>query len=229
MTFSEIVFIIPLVFFKSGSKMKVLLVNGSPHEKGCTYTSLKEVADTLEENGVSTEIHWIGNGEVAGCRGCGYCRKKGGCVIDDDVNRISERLDEFDGFVFGAPVYYAGPAGQLTAWMDRFFYSNAGRFDGKVAASVVNARRGGNSASFERLNQYYLMNCMVVPGSQYWNMTHGLTPEDVAKDKEGLQTMRTLGRNMAYLLKCFESGRKEGLEFPKREPATPTHFVMSKE
>ena len=151
--------------------MKVLLVNGSPHEKGCTYTSLKEVADTLEENGISAEIHWIGKGDTPGCKACGYCGKNKRCVIGDDVNAISERIDEFDGFVFGAPVYYSGPAGQITAWMDRFFYSNSGKFDGKVAASVVNARRGGNTASFERLNQYYLMNCMIVPGSQYWNMT----------------------------------------------------------
>jgi multimeric flavodoxin WrbA len=209
--------------------MKVLLINGSPHENGCTNTSLGEVARTLEENGIQTEMFWIGNGDVPGCRGCGYCRKKGRCVIDDSVNRVSERLDEFDGLVFGAPVYYSGPAGQLTSWMDRFFYSNAGRFDGKVGAAVVNARRGGNSASFERLNQYFLMNCMIVPGSQYWNMTHGFTPDDVRMDREGLQTMRTLGRNIAWVLKCAEAGKTAGLEFPKREAPTPTHFIKPKE
>ena len=205
--------------------MKVLLVNGSPHEKGCTYTSLKEVADTLEENGISAEIHWIGKGDTPGCKACGYCGKNKRCVVGDDVNAISERIDEFDGFVFGAPVYYSGPAGQITAWMDRFFYSNAGKFDGKVAASVVNARRGGNTASFERLNQYYLMNCMIVPGSQYWNMTHGNRMEECEQDLEGLQTMRTLGRNIAWILKCIEAGKKAGIEHPQREPVQRTNFI----
>ncbi|MBE6523121.1 MAG: flavodoxin family protein [Thermoplasmata archaeon] len=205
--------------------MKVLLVNGSPHEKGCTYTSLKEVADTLEENGISAEIHWIGKGDTPGCKACGYCGKNKRCVIGDDVNAISERIDEFDGFVFGAPVYYSGPAGQITAWMDRFFYSNSGKIDGKVAASVVNARRGGNTASFERLNQYYLMNCMIVPGSQYWNMTHGNRMEECEQDLEGLQTMRTLGRNIAWILKCIEAGKKAGIEHPQREPVQRTNFI----
>ena len=205
--------------------MKVLLVNGSPHEKGCTYTSLKEVADTLEENGISAEIHWIGKGDTPGCKACGYCGKNKRCVVGDDVNAISERIDEFDGFVFGAPVYYSGPAGQITAWMDRFFYSNSGKFDGKVAASVVNARRGGNTASFERLNQYYLMNCMIVPGSQYWNMTHGNRMEECEQDLEGLQTMRTLGRNIAWILKCIEAGKKAGIEHPQREPVQRTNFI----
>ena len=209
--------------------MKILLINGSPHENGCTYTSLKEIADTLEANGVSAEIHWIGKGDTPGCRACGYCKSKGKCVIDDDVNKVSERFDEFDGFVFGAPVYYSGPAGQITSWMDRFFFSNAGKFGGKIGASVVNARRGGNTATFERLNQYYLMNRMIVPGSQYWNMTHGNTVDDVLKDKEGLQTMRTLALSIAWLLKCFEVGKKEGLEFPEAESPIRTNFIMPKE
>jgi len=209
--------------------MKVLLVNGSPHEKGCTYTSLKEVADTLEGKGISTEIHWIGSGDVPGCKACGYCRSKGCCVRDDDVNSIGSRIDEFDGFVFGAPVYYSGPAGQLCSWMDRFFYAYGKKVRGKVAASVVNARRGGNTASFERLNQYYLMNDLVVPGSQYWNMTHGRTPDDVMKDREGLQTMRTLGSNMAWILKCIEAGRKAGIDYPEREPPQVTNFIMDKD
>ena len=205
--------------------MKVLLVNGSPHEKGCTYTSLKEVADTLERNGVETEIHWIGKGDVAGCRNCGYCRSKGECVIKDDASEMQKRIGEFDGFVFGAPVYYSGPAGQICSWMDRFFYVNGAAFDGKVGAAVVNARRGGNSASFERLNQYFLISNMIVPGSQYWNMTHGFTPEDVMKDEEGLQTMRALGSNIAWILKCLEAGRKAGVEPPVREPRRATHFI----
>ena len=205
--------------------MKVLLINGSPHEKGCTYTSLKEVADTLEKNGIGAEIHWIGKGDIPGCTGCGACRDKGKCVIDDDVNSVAARIDEFDGFVFGAPVYYSGPAGQLTSWMDRLFYTSGRKMRGQVAASVVNARRGGNSASFERLNQYYLMTNMVVPGSQYWNITHGTKPEDVLKDEEGLQTMRTLGNNMAWVLKCIDAGRKAGIDYPQPEPPLRTNFI----
>ena len=205
--------------------MKVLLVNGSPHEKGCTYTSLSEVAKTLEENGIQTEIHWIGKGDIIGCKACGYCKQKGRCVTDDDVNRVSERVEEFDGFVFGAPVYYSGVAGQMNTWMDRFFYVNSSKMGGKVGASVVNARRGGNSASFERLNQYYLICGMIVPGSQYWNMTHGNTVDEVVQDKEGMQTMRALGRNMAWLLRSIEAGKKEGLQFPQREPWERTNFI----
>ncbi len=209
--------------------MKVLLVNGSPHENGCTYTSLKELADTLEGNGILTEIHWIGKGDVPGCRACGYCKKNGRCVMDDDVNGIGQRINEFDGLVFGAPVYYSGPAAQLCSWMDRFFYSYGVKCRGKVAASVVNARRGGNSASFERLNQYYLMNHMIVPGSQYWNMTHGISPDDVRIDEEGLQTMRSLGRNMAWILKCIDLGKENGIVFPGVEPPQRTNFIRPKE
>ena len=205
--------------------MKVLLVNGSPHEKGCTYTSLREVADALEQNGIETEIHWIGNGGIPGCKACGYCKKTGKCVINDDINAIGDRIGEFDGFVFGSPVYYSGPAGQICAWMDRFFYTYAGKLDGKVGACVVNARRGGNSASFERLNQYFLISSMVVPGSQYWNMTHGNTVEEVVKDAEGMQTMRTLGRNIAWILKCIEAGKKAGVELPEPEPRVRTNFI----
>lgn len=208
--------------------MKVLLVNGSPHEKGCVFTSLSEVAKTLNGNGIETEIHWIGKGDVHGCTGCGSCVRTGRCVFDDDsVNGISARIGEFDGFVFGAPVYYSGPAGQICSWMDRFFYSSDGsKLEGKPAACVVNARRGGNSASFERLNQYFLMNSMPVVGSQYWNMTHGFTPDDVRQDGEGLQTMRTLGRNMAWLLKCIDAGKKAGIEFPEcPEERLVTNFV----
>lgn len=205
--------------------MKVLLVNGSPHEKGCTYTSLREVADALEQNGIGTEIHWIGRGEIPGCKACGYCKKKGECVIDDDTNGIGRRIDEFDGFVFGSPVYYSGPAGQICSWMDRFFYSYGGRLRGKAGACIVNARRGGNSASFERLNQYFLICGMVVPGSQYWNMTHGNTVDEVRKDAEGMQTMRALGSNMAWILKCIEAGKKAGVELPDPEPRVRTNFI----
>ena len=205
--------------------MKVLLINGSPHEKGCTYTDLCEIAETLAKNGVDSEIYWIGKGDVAGCKGCGYCKKKGECVIKDQVNELGKRVGEFDGFVFGSPVYYSGPAGQLCAFMDRFFYTYGRQLDGKVGACVVNARRGGNTATFERLNQYFLITNMIVPGSQYWNMTHGFTPEDVRQDLEGLQTMRALADNIAWILKCIDAGKKAGIEKPAREPRQATHFI----
>ena len=208
--------------------MKVLLINGSPHENGCTYTSLREVADTLEKEGIGAEIHWIGKGDIPGCRSCGYCKKNGKCVIEDDINAVAKRIAEFDGFVFGAPVFYSGPAGQMNSWMDRFFYSNGGRLAGKIAASVVNARRGGNTASFERMNQYYLISKMIVPGSSYWNMTHGFTPDDVRKDKEGLQTMRDLAKNIAWILKSIDAGRKNGVELPEFEKKELTNFIMPK-
>jgi len=209
--------------------MKVLLVNGSPHEHGCVYTALKEVADRLESQGIGTEIHWIGKGDISGCRSCMYCVKHGRCCIDDDASSITDRIPEFDGFVFGAPVYYSGPAGQMCSWMDRFFYSSKGRLDGKIAASVVNARRGGNTESFARMNMYYLMNNMIVPGSQYWNMTHGFVPEDVKKDLEGLQTMRALADNISWLIKCIYAGEEAGIEKPAREPWIPTHFMSPKD
>ena len=205
--------------------MKVLLVNGSPHQNGCTYHSLKEVADTLKAEGIESEILWIGGNEVPGCKACGSCSKKGRCVIDDSVNDITARFDEFDGFIFGSPVYYSGPSGQICSWMDRFFYTNGRRMAGKVAASVVNARRGGNSASFERLNQYYLMTNMIVVGSQYWNMTHGNRPEEWEQDLEGRQTMRTLGKNIAWILKSIEAGRKNGVVPPKYEETVRTNFI----
>jgi len=208
--------------------MKVLLVNGSPHKEGCTYTSLKEVAKTLEENGIQTEIHWIGQGDIPGCKACRYCKTKGECVYKDDVNEVGARVGEFDGFVFGAPVYYSGPAGQITTWMDRFFQVYGSKLRGKVGASIVNARRGGNSASFERLNQYLLISSMVVPGSQYWNFTHGSTVEDVLQDEEGLQTMRALGRNIAWLLKCIDAGKREGITVPDLEPRMWTNFISPK-
>jgi multimeric flavodoxin WrbA len=205
--------------------MKALLINGSPHKNGCTYTALSEVEKTLNSEDIETEIYWIGKGEVPGCKACGYCMKAGKCVIKDDINEIGDRIGEFDGFVFGSPVYYSGPAGQICAWMDRFFYSYAGKLRGKVGACVVNARRGGNSASFERLNQYFLICGMVVPGSQYWNMTHGNTVEEVVKDAEGLQTMRALGRNIAWILKCIEAGKKAGVELPEPEPRVRANFI----
>lgn len=205
--------------------MKVLLINGSPNEKGCTYTALSEVAMTLNQNGIETEILYLGKKPMAGCIACGKCFETGTCVFDDAINKVSARLDEFDGIVVGSPVYYAGPSGQLTAFLDRLFYSNGGRMAGKLGAAVVSCRRGGASAAFDRLNKYFLISNMHVVGSQYWNQVHGFTPDDVRKDKEGLQTMRTLGQNMAWLLQCIEAGKKAGVEFPKYEPRICTHFI----
>lgn len=162
---------------------------------------------------------------MPGCRDCLYCRKNGRCVIDDQVNQLASRLDEFDAIVLGSPVYYSGPSGQICAFADRFFYSASGRMAGKLGASVVSCRRGGASASFDRLNKYFQISNMPVVSSQYWNQVHGNTPEEVERDLEGLQTMRTLGANMAWLLKCIEAGRREGIDLPVYETKTFTNFI----
>lgn len=212
--------------------MKVLLINGSPNEFGCTYTALREVADTLEKEGVGTEILYLGKKPMAGCIDCGKCRENAGCVFksrcvfDDLVNETAEQLDEFDAIVVGSPVYYAGPSGQICAFLDRLFHSSGGRMAGKLGASVVSCRRGGAASAFDRLNKYFSISNMHIVGSQYWNQVHGFTPEDVRKDGEGLQTMRTLGQNMAWLLKCIEAGRAAGISAPVYEPRIATHFIM---
>ena len=207
--------------------MKVLLINGSPHQYGCTYTALREVADTLEKNGVATELYHIGPGDIRGCVGCGNCFKTGKCIFDDGVNEISSRLLEFDGIVVGSPVYFASACGQLCSFLDRLFYSNYNnnRLAGKFAAAVVSCRRGGASTAFDRINKYFIISNMPVVSSQYWNQVHGSTPDDVLKDLEGMQTMRTLARNMAWLLKCIEAGRQAGIVFPEREPVQRTNFI----
>lgn len=205
--------------------MKVLLINGSPHQRGCTYTALREAADTLEKNGVETEFLWIGVQPVAGCIACGQCAQTGRCVFDDQVNRLAEALDSYDGLVVGSPVYYAGPAGQLCAFLDRLFYIAGGRMAGKAAAAVVSCRRGGASAAYDRLNKYFTMSNMPVVPSQYWNQVHGSKPEDVLRDEEGLQTMRTLGQNMAWMLKSRQAGEGQGLSLPQYEPKLRTSFI----
>ena len=206
--------------------MKVLLVNGSPHEEGCTWTALKEVAGALEKNGVQTEIIWLGVGEIAGCIGCGACaREGGGCFRRDVVNEFVEKAASADGFVFGSPVHYAAASGALTAFMDRAFYSGGGNMAGKPAAAVVSCRRGGASAAFDQINKYFTINCMPVISSQYWNQVHGNSPEQVRQDEEGMQTMRTLGNNMAWILKCIEAGREKGICFPEREPVVRTNYI----
>ena len=204
---------------------KVLLINGSPHEHGCSYTALNEVAVTLNKNGVDTEIMWVGMKAINGCIDCGKCAETGRCVFNDMVNQIIDRLDEFDGIVVGSPVYYGGPSAQICCVLDRLCFCASARMKGKLAAAVVSCRRGGASAAFDRLNKYFLMNNMPVVPSQYWNQVHGFTPDDVRKDEEGLQTMRTLATNMAWLLKSIEAGRKQDVVLPEYEPRLWTHFI----
>ena len=187
--------------------MKVLLLNGSSNPNGCTYTMLAEVEKMLVKNGLETEWFQLGNKPIRGCIGCRECFAKKKCVFDDDIaNALAERMLEADGIVIGSPVYYAGPNGALCAVLDRVFYSNMGRFMFKPAAAVVNCRRGGASAAFDRLNKYFTISQMPVVSSQYWNATHGFVPEHVEKDLEGMQIMRVLGTNMAWMLKCIEAG-----------------------
>ncbi len=204
---------------------KVLLINGSPHEFGCTYTALKEVADTLEKNGVETEFLYLGTKPVAGCIACRSCVKTGRCAFDDRVNELLDKLDQYQGIVVGSPVYFAGPSGQLCAFLDRLFFSGGGRMAGKIAASVVSCRRGGASAAFDRLNKYFTISNMHVAGSQYWNQVHGNSPEQTLQDVEGMQTMRTLGRNIAWLIKSVEAGKAAGVTPPEQEQSIKTNFI----
>ena len=205
--------------------MKVILVNGSPHENGCTYTALCEVEKALKNNGIETEIFWVGNKPILGCIGCGACRKLGRCFADDTVNEFVEKAKSADGFIFGSPVHYAAASGAVTSFMDRAFYSGGGALRGKPAANIVSCRRGGASAAFDQLNKYFAINNMPIVSSQYWNQVHGNTPEQVKQDEEGMQTMRTLGNNMAWLLKCIEAGKAAGIDFPEREEPIRTNFI----
>ena len=205
---------------------KILMINGSPHEFGCTYTALKEMADVFEKNSVESEIVYLGKKPIAGCIACGHCFTNKKCVFDDMVNELNAKMDEYDGIVVGSPVYYAGPSGQVCAFLDRLFYSSRGKMAGKLAASVVSCRRGGASAAFDRLNKYFGISNMHVVGSQYWNQVHGFTPDDVKKDGEGLQTMRTLAQNMVWMLQNIEAGRKNGVEYPEYEKRISTHFIQ---
>ena len=205
--------------------MKVLLINGSPHKEGCTFTALNEVAKTLEKNGIETEILYLGVKPIAGCIACGKCSQLGKCVFDDKVNEILTRCDEFDGVVIGSPVYYAGPSGQIRAFLDRLFYAGGRRFAGKPGAAVVSCRRGGATAAFDQLNKYFTISSMPIVSSQYWNQVHGAYAEQVLQDEEGMQTMRTLGNNMAWLLKCIQLGKENGITLPEREPPVWTNFV----
>lgn len=205
--------------------MKVLLINGSPHEHGCTRAALDEVARTLSDCGVETELINIGTGAVAGCTACGGCARTGRCVVDDGVNAAIEALAAADGLIVGSPVHYASPAGALLAFLDRMFFAGADRFAHKPAAALTSARRAGTTASLDVINKYFTISQMPVVSSTYWNMVHGGRAEDVAEDAEGLQTARNLARNMAWLLRCIEAGRKAGIEPPEAELKNRTNFI----
>ena len=205
--------------------MKVILVNGSPHKQGCTYTALTEIKKTLEKNEIETEEFWLGNKPTAGCIGCGNCLEKGKCFIDDKVNEFLEKVPNADGFVFGTPVHFASGSGTITSFMDRFFYGRRNLFKNKLATAVVSCRRGGATSTLDQINKYFAMNNMPIVTSQYWNMVHGSKPEDVLKDEEGLQTMRTLANNMAWLLKCIEAGKKANIKEPENEKIIQTNFI----
>ncbi len=203
--------------------MKVLLINGSPNADGCTYTALKEVAGLIEKNGIETEIFQIGKQAVQGCIACHKCFELGRCVFNDKLySELLERIKGADGIVIGSPVYYAGPNGALCAILDRLFFSAGAYLTNKPAAAVVSCRRGGASAAFDRLNKYFTINQMPVVTSQYWNSVHGMTSEEVKKDLEGLQTMRTLGNNMAWMLKTISESKQPR---PEREERIATNFI----
>lgn len=207
--------------------MKVLLINGSPHKEGCTYRALCEVAGTLQEEGIETEIVWIENKPIGGCIACQGCSKTGECVFDDVVNRLRKKCAQADGLIFGTPVHYAAASGNMKAFMDRLFYSGSSDMYMKPAACVISARRAGTTAAFDEMIKYFTIAQMPVVSSRYWNMVHGAVPEQVEEDKEGLLTMRILGRNMAYMLQCIKAGKEVGVALPKKEPAVFTNFIRT--
>ncbi len=206
--------------------MKVLMINGSPHERGCTYTALTVIAEELRSQGVESEIVWLGTGAVHSCRGCNGCKTLGRCVIEGDmVNEIAEKVKNADGYVFASPVHYASPAGSMVAFMDRLFWSAGKYMSFKPACCVVSARRAGTTASYDVLNKYLGINSMIEVPSTYWNMVHGASAEEVLKDKEGVSIMRALGSNMAWLLKVLKAQEGTDLERPKIVEKERTNFI----
>ena len=209
--------------------MKVLLVNGSPHKEGCTYTALAEVGKALEAEGIEAGTFWIGVKPLSGCIACKTCVSKHKCVFDDTVNQFLDIAGEYDGFVFGTPVHWGGASGAITSFMDRAFYADlcggGERFLLKPAAAVISARRAGTTATWDQINKYFALMQMPIVSSRYWNIVHGAAPEQVRKDLEGMQTMRILGKNMAFFLKCKEAGLAAGIPLPEREAVTFTNFI----
>jgi Multimeric flavodoxin WrbA len=204
--------------------MKVILVNGSPHKNGCTNRALEEIQNKLKEEKIESEIFWIG-ANMQGCIGCYKCMETGKCVFDDKVREFIDKAKMADGFIFGTAVYYGSATGSITSFMDRVFFSGGKYLADKPVASVISCRRGGASEAFAQLNMYYTMNNMPVVSSQYWNQVHGSNANEVEKDLEGLQTLRTLSVNMAWLLRCIEAGKKAGNQMPSREEQVHTNFI----
>lgn len=206
--------------------MKVLMINGSPHGKGCTFTALSEIGQQLTKEGIESEILQLGTGPIRDCIACGKCAELGGrCVFGDDrVNEIIDKAEEADGFIFGTPVYYAHPSGRILSALDRAFYAGSKAFAHKPAAAIASARRAGTTASVDVLNKYFTINQMPIVASTYWNMVHGNTPEEVRQDLEGLQTMRNIASNMAWLLRCIEAGGAAGIKAPNN-PKVATNFI----
>lgn len=205
--------------------MKVLLICGSPHKEGSTHAALEMIAGSLQEEGIDTKEIWIGNKPVGGCTACGACGKLGKCVYDDVVNEIIAELDDCDGIVFGSPVYYASPNASMLGLMDRLFYAASSKMAFMPGACICAARRGGNSATLDALNKYLLFNNMPIVSSRYWNMVHGSNAADVANDLEGVQVMKQLGKNMAWLIKCIESGKENGIEASLDGAKIYTNFI----
>ena len=205
---------------------KILLVNGSGNAEGCTYTALQEIVSALEKEGLEAEIFQLGKDPVRDCIGCGGCGKLGKCVFDEDrVNEFVELARQADGFVFGTPVYYAHPSGRILSFLDRVFYSGGSAFAFKPGVAVASARRAGTTASLDVLNKYFTINRMPVVSSNYWNMVHGNTPMEVKQDLEGLQIMRVIGQNMAWMVKCIEAGKAAGIGYPETEMKVKTNFI----
>ena len=209
--------------------MKVLLINGSPNEKGCTYTALSEIANTLNQEGIETEIFYIGKDPISPCKACRACGKIGRCVIKDKVNDFVEHAREFDGYVIGSPVHYGSAAGGIIPFLDRAFFvdymSGHDSFKYKPGTAIVSARRAGTTATLDQLNKYFQINQMPVISGRYWNMVHGMTSEEVREDKEGMQNMRILARNFAYHLKCKEAAENAGIKPPCDEEIEYTNFI----
>jgi multimeric flavodoxin WrbA len=206
--------------------MKVILVNGSPHKNGCTHTALNEVAKELHAQGIETEEIWCGVKPIMGCIGCGRCKDSKQCWYGEDgVNEFLKKVPEADGFVFGSPIHFAGTSGSIKPFMDRAFCSKLDIYAGKLGAAIVSCRRGGAQGGFEDLNRYFSIANMPIVSSNYWNEVHGNTPEEVVQDAEGMQTMRGLGKNMAWLLKCIEAGKQGGIHFPEHEAKVRTNFI----